>query len=100
MDMDVDHESEMNLSCKEFQALLLHEFRFDRKQRKQQKIYAVRWARTPSQFVQRNISSIDLRVVTSNSMIHDTGRPVEVEVDVLKQLIEEDSKLTRRCLAE
>ena len=26
MDMDVDRESEMNLSCKELQMLLLHEF--------------------------------------------------------------------------
>ena len=31
MDMDVDSESEMNLSCKELLVLLLHEFRLDRK---------------------------------------------------------------------
>ena len=29
--MDVDRESEMNLSCKELRVLLLHEFRLDRK---------------------------------------------------------------------
>ena len=39
------------------------------KQRKQQETYTVRWARTRSQFVQYNIGSIGLRVVTSNSMI-------------------------------
>ena len=33
-------------------------------------------------------------------MIHDTGRSPEVDVDVLKQLIEEDPRLTTRCLAE
>ena len=42
------------------------------KQRKQQETYAVWWARTPSQFVQHNIASIGLTVVTSNSIIHDT----------------------------
>ena len=31
MNMDVDHESEMNLSRKELRVLLLHEFRFGRK---------------------------------------------------------------------
>ena len=31
MDMDVDRESEMNLSCKELRVLLLHEFRLGRK---------------------------------------------------------------------
>ena len=31
MDMDVDRESEMNLSRKELQVLLLHEFRLGRK---------------------------------------------------------------------
>ena len=29
-----------------------------------------------------------------------SGRPVEVDVDVLKQVIEEDPRLTRRYLAE
>ena len=28
------------------------------------------------------------------------GRPLEVDIDVLKQLIEEDPTLTTRCLAE
>ena len=31
MNMDVDRESEMNLSCKELRVLLLHEFRLSRK---------------------------------------------------------------------
>ena len=31
MNMDVDRESEMNLSCKELRVLLLHEFRLGRK---------------------------------------------------------------------
>ena len=46
------------------------------------------------------IASIGLAVVTSNSMIHGTGRSLEVDIDVLKQLIEEDPRSTTRCLAE
>ena len=49
--------------------------------------------------MQCNIGSICLRVVALNSMIHDTGRPLDVDVDVLKQLIE-DPRLTTHCLAE
>ena len=33
-------------------------------------------------------------------MIHEAGRPLEMDVDVLKQLIEEDSRLSTRSLAE
>ena len=29
-----------------------------------------------------------------------SGRPMELDVDLLKQLIEEDPRLTLRCLAE
>jgi len=29
-----------------------------------------------------------------------SGRPLEVDMDVLQQLIEEDPRLTTRCLAE
>ena len=72
MDMDVGRESEMSLSCKELRALLLHEFRLGCKATKQQETYAVPWARIHSQFIQRNIGSVGLRVITSNSMIHDT----------------------------
>ena len=95
--MNVDRESEMNLSRKELRLLLFHEFRFGRK----------------ASEVARNIcSTMDelklsvrtvqhgLRLVASNSMIHDTGRSLKMDVDVLKQLIKEDSRRTRRCLAE
>ena len=33
-------------------------------------------------------------------MIHDTGRLLQVDVDVLKRLIKEDPRLTTSCLAE
>ena len=41
MDIDVDRELEMNLSCKELRVLLLDEFRLGRKATKQQETYAV-----------------------------------------------------------
>ena len=71
------------------------------KQWKQQEVCAVRWARTRSQFVQRNIASIGLKsgYFEFNDSRH-SGRLLEVDVDVLKQLIEEDLTLTTRCLAE
>ena len=70
-------------------------------QRKQQETYAVRWARTHSQFVQRNIASIGLKsgYFEFNDSRH-SGRLLEVDVDILRQLIEEDPRLTTRCFAE
>ena len=73
MDMEVDCESEMNLPCKELRVLLLHEFRLGRKAMEAARnICSTMGKDTHSQFVQYNIGSIGLRVVTSNSMIHDT----------------------------
>ena len=101
MDIDVDRESEMNLSCKEFGALLLHEFRFGRK--------ATEAARNICSTMGEHMLSICTaqhrfnRFKSSNFELNDSRhsrRPLEVDVDVLKQLIEEDPRLTRRCLAE
>ena len=71
------------------------------KQRKQQETYAVRWARTRFQFVQCSIGSIGLRVVTFEvDDSRHSGRSLEVDVNVLKQLIEEHPRLTTCCSAE
>ena len=101
MDVDVDRESEMNLSGREFRALLLHEFRFGRK--------ATEAARNICSTMGEDTLSICTarhwfnRFKSGNFELHDSrhsGRPLEVGVDVLKQLIEEASRQTRRCLAE
>ena len=101
MDMDVDREPEMNLSCKEFPVLLLHEFRLGHK--------ATEAARNICSTMGEDTLSIRTvqhwfnRFQSGNFELNDSrhsGRPLEVDVDVLKQLIEEDPRLTTLCLAE
>ena len=101
MDMDVDRESEMNLSCKELRVLLLHEFCLDRQ--------ASEAARNVCSRMGQNTLSIDTaqhwfnQFKSDNFELNDSrhsDRPVEVDVDFLKQLIEEDPRLTTCCLAE
>ena len=101
MDMDVDRESEMNLSCKVLRALLLHEFRLARK--------AMEAARNLCSTMGKDTLSIRTaqlwfnRFKSGNFKLNyspHSGRPLEVDVDVLKQLIEEDPRLTTCCLAE
>ena len=99
--MDVDQESEMNLSRKDFRVLLLHEFRLGRK--------PTEAARNICSTIGKDTLSIRTaqhwfnRFKSGNFELNDSrhcGRPLEVDVDILKQFIEEDSRLTRRCLAE
>ena len=99
--MNVDRESEMNLSCEELRVLLLHEFRLARK--------ATEAARNIFSTIGKDTLSIRTaqhcfnRFKSDNFELNDSrhsGRPLEVDVDVLKQLIEEDLTLTTRCLAE
>ena len=101
MDMDVDRELEMNLSCKELRTLLLHEFRLGRK--------ATEASRNICSTMGKAMLSIRTaqhwfnRFKSGNSELNDSrhsGRPLKVDVNVLKQLIEENPRLTRRCLAE
>ena len=99
--MDVDRESEMNLSCKEPRVLLLHEFRLGRK--------ATEAARNicstmgEDTLLIRTVQHWFNRFQSGNFELNDSrhsGRPLEVDVDVLKQLIEEDPRLTTLCLVE
>ena len=101
MDMDFDCQSEMNLSCKELRVLLLHEFRLGRK--------ATGEARNICSMMSEDTLSIRTaqhwfnRFKSGNFELNDSrhsGRPLETDVDVLKQLIEEDPRLTTRSLAE
>ena len=99
--MDSDRELEINLSCKEIRVLLLHEFRLGHK--------ATEAANSICSTMGDNVLSTRTaqhwfnRFKNGNLELDDlprSGRPVEVDVDLLKQLIEQDPRLTLRCLAE
>ena len=98
--MDVDQQSQMNLSCKDLRVLLLHEFRLVRT--------ATEAARNICSTMDEDTLSIHTaqycfnRFNSGNFELHHSrhfGRALEVDVDVLKQLIEEDPRLTTCCLA-
>ena len=101
MDMDVDRESKMNLSCKELRVLLLHKFRLGRK--------ASEAARNICSTMSEDTLSIRTvqhwlnQFKSDNFELNDSrhsGRPIQVDVDALKKLIEEDLRLTTSFLAE
>ena len=101
MDIDVNRMSEMNLSCKELRVLLLHEFRLGRKATEAARnMYSTMGEDTLSiRTAQHWFSWFKSGNFERNDSRH-SGRPLEVDVDVLKQLIEEDPGLTTCCLAE
>ena len=99
--MNVDRESEMNLSRKELRVVLLHEFRLDRQ--------ATETARNIGSTMGEDTLSICTaqhwfnQFKSSNFELNESqhsGRPLEMDADVFKPLIEEDPRLTTRCLAE
>ena len=99
--MDADHELKMNLSCREIRALLLHEFRLGHK--------ATEAANNICSTMGEDVLSIRTAQHWFNGFNNDNleldnlprpGRPLEVDEDRLKQLIEQDPRLTSRCLAE
>lgn len=101
MEMDIDLEFEMNISRRELRLLLLHEFRLGRKATEAtsnicgtmgKNVLSIRTAQHWfHQFKNGNFDLDDLSRI---------GRPVQVDIDLLKQLIEQDPRLTTRCLAE
>ena len=99
--MDVDHGLKMNLSGREIRVLLLYEFRLGDK--------ATEAANNICNTMGEDVLSIRTaqhwfnRFKNGNFEIDDlprSGRPLELDVDLLTQLIEEDPRLTLRCLAE
>ena len=101
MDMDVDQESEMDLSRKELQVLLLHEFCLGTK--------AIQAARNICSTMSEDTLSIRTaqhcfnRFNNENFVLNDSrhsARPLEVDIDVLKQPVEEDLRITTHCLVE
>ena len=96
--MDADHELEINLSRREIRVLLLHEFRLDHK--------ATEATNNICTTMGEDILSIRTaqhwfnRFKNGNFELDDlprSGRPSEVDVELLKQLIEEEPRLTTRC---
>ena len=99
--MDADRGLEMDLSNREVRVLLLHEFRLGHK--------ATEAANNICSTMGKDILSTRTaqhwfkRFKNGNLKLDDlprSGRPLEVNTDRLEQLIEEDPRLTLRCLAE
>jgi hypothetical protein len=96
--MDADHELKMNLSRREIRVLLLHEFRLSHKATEAannicstmgEAVLSIRTAQHWfNRFKNGNLELDDLLQL---------GRPLEVDVDLLKQLIEQDPRLASRC---
>ena len=101
MDMDVDLELELKISRRELEVLLLHEFHLGHKVTDAisnicgtigKDVLSIRAAQHWfSRFKNSNLELDDLSC---------SERPVEVDFDVLKQLTEEDPRLTTQCLVE
>ena len=101
IDMDVDVESKINLSLREIRVLLLHEFRLGHKATEAannicstmgQGLVSTRTAqRWFNQFKNGDLELDD---------VPRSDRSMELDVDFLKQLIEQDPRSTLRCLAE
>ena len=92
--MEVDLELEMKLSCRELRLLLLYEFRLTRKATSNicgTMGKAVLSIRTAQHWFHRFQKLDDLP---------HSRRPLQVNIDLLKELIEQDPRLTTRCLAE
>jgi len=101
VDTNVDLELKTKISHRELRVLLLHEFRLGRK--------ATEAASNICGTMGKDVLSIGTakhwfnRFKNGNFELDDlshTKRPLLMDMKVLKQLIEEDPKLTTRCLAE
>jgi hypothetical protein len=99
--MELDLELEMKISRRELRVLLLHEFHLDHKATEAasnicstigEDILSVRTA-------QHGFNRFENGHFELDDLPH-TGRQIQVNIDILKQLIEEDLTLTSRCLAE
>jgi hypothetical protein len=86
--MDVDHEIERNLSRREIRGLLLHEFRLGHKATNNiwstigEDVLSIR----TSEYWFNRFKNSNFELV----YFPPSGRPLEVNMNLLKQLIEED----------
>ena len=101
MDMDVDFKLKMKIPRKELRMLLLLKFLLDRD--------TTEATSNICGMMGKNVLSVRTaqhffhRFKNGNFEFDElprTGRPLQVDMDLLKQLIEEDLRLTTRCLAE
>ena len=101
MNMNVDQQSKTNFSRQDLRVLLPHEFRLAR--------IAIQTARSICSMMSEDTLSIPTaqhcfnRFNSGNLQLSDSShsrRPLQVNVDVLNQLIQEDPALTTCCLAE
>ena len=99
--MEADHDLKMNLSRREIRVLSLHEFRLGHN--------ATEAAHNICSTMGEDVLSIRTaqhwfnRFKNGNLELDDLprpGRPLELDVDLLKKLIEQDPRLTSRYLAE
>jgi transposase len=99
--MDTGHVTEMKISRREIRVLLLHEFRMNHK--------ATEATNNICSTMGEDVVSIRTaqhwfnRFKNGNLELEDlprSGRPREVDTDVLRELIEDDPRWTTRCLAE
>ena len=99
--MDVDREAEMNLSRRDIRVLLLHEFLLGHKATEATNNICITMGQDiiSGRTTQRWFNRFD----NGSFELDDSsrsGKPVEVDLDRLKQLIEDDPRLTTRCFAE
>ena len=99
--MDVDLELELKISRRELRVLLLHGFRLGHK--------ATETISNVGSTMGKDMLSIHTAKHWFNQFkngnfelnhLPRSGGPLEVDLDALKQLIEQDPRLTTRCLAE
>ena len=101
IEMEVDLELEMKLSRREFRLLLLHEFRLDRKATEATSSICCTMGKDVLSI--RTAQHCFHRFKNGNFELDDllhSGRPLQVDMNLLKELIEQDPRLTTRCLAE
>ena len=91
----------MNSSCKEHRVLLFHEFRLGCKAMEASRNICSTMSKDALSIltVQHWINRFKSSKFELNDSRH-SGRPQEVDVDVLKELIDEDPRLTTCCLEE
>ena len=99
--MDIDLELEMKISCRKLRLILLHEFRLICK--------ATEATTNICGMIEKDVLYVHIaqhwfyRFKNGNFELDNlshTGRSLQVDMNLLKQLIEEDPKLTRQRLAE
>ena len=98
--MDVDYELKINFSRREIRVLLLHEFHLGRKATEAtNNICSITGEDAPSIRTAQHWFSRFKNGNLELDILRRSVRPLELDMELLKQLIEEDLRLTSRYLA-